>query len=722
MSSAMALESGLTRIVADQVALARATTNTQKMKAAMKNQWDIRKKLKASNENDLAFEMVIRAQIDEVFLVLAHLGEAILPLGVFNKDYYLQTLGDVQAAIANCGHELLPVAWGELDAELQYVCTAGLAICACYAPMPLYRGFGACVLSDYDWACPDIAHLEEKAKKKALWTVYGIKQRVDPQATRSVFLAFDQAIQMLQVKPMAFLTKRPAISSIAEHQPHFGAKPKKEVREKLDLLEDWVKQLERRGHPAPKASRLTSWGIPFATWTSPYSCHIMKAAKDCETLAYHQMDPGRLLHAFVCRASASLDEGQVLVLLPGSPAESLLSWLEGLPGMSHKIVRWEDLDTMYFESKIPKSLRKRIGQYPLPTQYAVRNTQASTRLSLPMSSSRSPLEHPNTVSPPPYSMQVRPQRSQIQLPVAELGLADPSELPTSPEGPAPSLPPRPDSTRSAPPATTAAPNGLGVSAGTKSIHTLRRKPPASATAPTPVVATAAVAVGTPAVKNAPAQELDSVPKPAEMPVDAATAPSVEMPALTAVELPTDYHIDAPAPLRPSKSYQSMRNSSVPSVNIVAPTVTEEPKSVANTLQPPQSPYVNPQPQPAGTKNDSHGSPLSPEASSQDTGSSDHYLALLTKVASGEISPQALSEMLSKGNGAAGQSKAQATNEYTAQPPTSTTTPERSLPYPLKEEERSLPYPLSPTDGPAFRNEDETRAEAEIPAALRPGNS
>jgi hypothetical protein len=68
----------------------------------------------------------------------------------------MQTLGDVQAAISSCGNELLPMAWGELDAELQYVCTAGLAFCACYAPIPVYRGFGACVLSDYDWACPDM--------------------------------------------------------------------------------------------------------------------------------------------------------------------------------------------------------------------------------------------------------------------------------------------------------------------------------------------------------------------------------------------------------------------------------------------------------------------------------------------------------------------------------------------------------------------------------------
>ena len=681
----MALESGLTRILADQVALARATTNTQKMKSAMKTMWDTRSKLKA-DDGGAAFEMVIRAQIDEVFLVLAHLGEAIIPLGVFNKDYYLQTLGDVQAAIASCGHELLPLAWSELDSELQYVCTAGLAFCACYAPMPLYRGFGACVLSDYDWGCPDMSYLEEKAKKKALRTIYGIKQRVDPQATRSVFVAFDQAVQLLQVKPMAFLEKRPVISGFADHQPCFGAKPKKEVRDNLDLLEDWVKQLEKRGHPPPKTSRLTSWGIPFATWTSPYSCQIMKTAKDCELLACRQMDPGRLLHAFVCRASANLDEGQVLVLLPGSPAESLLCWLEGLPGTSHKIVKWQDLETQHFETKIPKSLRKRIGHHPLPGQYAIRDPNASTKLSLPMSSpSRTALETPNTVSPPPYSAsRTQSQTGPASPPAVELGLPEPRELAASPI------------THPRPLHTMASRDGLGVSTGTKSLHTLRRKPLTGPSASTSSTVPAA------------AQELDSSPKPTQVPVNSLAASSSVSSMPAAVELPTDFHSSAPARLVISHSKSDLEKPELPCQHVAASALTQEPESV----ELPASNEVVLQPIPTASEQTSSRQATEANTTSRkDTGSSDHYLELLNKVASGEISPQALSEMLRRD-----QEKPETTSDRLAQvPPSVPPKPQTDLPYPLTEEDKSPPYPLSPTDVISTADAAKKHDESDLPA-------
>ena len=452
--------------MSDAAALVRAASNTGKIASALKNQWDVRSKTKATLNNGAAMDMVIRAQIDEVFLVLAHLGEAILPLGIFNKDYYLPTLGEVQASIDSCGNELLPMAWAELDAELQYVCTAGFTVCACYSPTPVYRGFGAAVLGDWDWACPDMKHLEEKTQKTAIRTIYGFKQKTDPQPTRSVFIAFDQVIQILQVKPMAFLEKRPMLSSFSDHQARFGARPKKEVKDDLNLFEDWVKQLERRGHPPMKGTKLSSWGIPFATWTSQYSCHVLKTEKDCETIMCNQMDPGRLLHSFVCRGGLNLDEGQVLLLPPRSPAESLVTWLEGLPGTSHKVVKWEDLDAEKFESKISKSLRKKIGRYPLPVSYAVRHPQASVRSSqIQSASSPNVLEHPNTVSPPPYS----PSRTNLALErdrsVAELGQPDPRELPASP---APSSQSRSQHASSLP-----VPGA--ESFGLKSIHNLRRK-------------------------------------------------------------------------------------------------------------------------------------------------------------------------------------------------------------------------------------------------------
>ena len=193
----------------DPLALVRTISSTAKIASAMRNAWDARTKISATLHEGSALELVIRAQIDEVLLVLAHLGEALLPLGIFNKDYYLQTLGEVQASIASCGNELLPMAWAELDAELQYVCTAGfynMRLLCSFSSVPWIRSM--CVRRLGLGPVPDMAYLEEKARRKAirdcLWVqaegrcaacsvcVHCIRLR-DPDLTSEVDGLFDEA-------------------------------------------------------------------------------------------------------------------------------------------------------------------------------------------------------------------------------------------------------------------------------------------------------------------------------------------------------------------------------------------------------------------------------------------------------------------------------------------------------------------------------------------------
>ena len=676
--------------------------------------------MKAAINDGAAMSMVIRAQIDEVFLVLAHLGEAILPLGIFNKDYYLQTLGEVQASIASCGDEfsnLLPMAWAELDAELQYVCTAGFTICACYSPMPVYRGFGASVLGDWDWACPDMKHLEEKARKKAIRTVYGFKQKVDPQPTRSVFVAFDQVIQILQVKAMAFLEKRPTLSSFSDHQPRFGPKPKKEAKDDLALFEDWIKQMEKRGHPAPKESRLTSWGIPFATWTSQYSCHVLKTEKDCETIMLHQIDPGRLLHAFVCRGGLNLEEGQVLLLPPRSPAESLAVWLEGLPGTSHKTIKWEHLDTQYFETKISKSLKKKIGRYPLPTQYAVRDPRASSRPNLPLSpSSRTALEHPNTVSPPPYSQSTNDLSSGRPRSAAELGHPDPGELPASPI---------PASQSRSPQHSTSLPVPGTGSTGLKSIHNLRRKTTggtstADMTRPTSQPAAVEMSAEQPAMQNQTAGPSTAV----ELHEDTAPTKAPEIASPTAVELPTDFQSEAPKGLStkstPTAELSSMKENSPKELqsqttgNIVeSEVVSEEPESM------PEEAAKGP-------------ADLEKTTNASEPVTGNQYLELLNKVAKGEISPQALSEMLANGSlDSSNKQSNDATTKTEGEPSkTESEPPVSRSPHPLSSTERKnnewdeqnksatgVPYPSHPTEPDAGVKPTPSEIKPDTPVSI-----
>jgi hypothetical protein len=366
-----------------------------KLARAVKGLWDQR-----ADQNRTAApspERILESQVDDVLLVLALLGEALLPLGVLNDAHYPATLAEVNAAIASCGHQTVAKVFEKLEDEVKYLCTAGFVISAVFAPMHVYRGFGACVFSDWDWACPDINYLERKVKKET--TIF--QKKPDPQPNRPILLAFDRAIQVLQVKSMGFLAKRPSISGFAEQQPRYTPRSKKEIKEELSLCEDWFGELEKRGHPSPSGRATSSWGMPWAGWTSQFSFRLVK---DWELVLLNQMDPGRLLHAFLCRGALNLHDGQLLTLPPGTLAESIVCWLHGLPGMTYKIIDWSCFEnTARFEKKAGKKLCGRIGRYPLPSKYVIRDpTISQAAVTSHIVSRAFPPRHTSQSSPPPY--------------------------------------------------------------------------------------------------------------------------------------------------------------------------------------------------------------------------------------------------------------------------------------------------------------------------------
>ncbi|TKA79450.1 hypothetical protein B0A55_04228 [Friedmanniomyces simplex] len=405
--------------MADAVyALTNSLNATRKISGAIKTFTEQRNRVRRPLDyatNITALDHDVRAQIDEVFLVLALLGEALLPLRVFDNTFYPQTLADVEASILSGGHDLMPMAFGELSAELQYAVTSGLAFCSCFAPMPVYRGFGASVLNDWDWGCPDMETVTRKMKARTSVWIRMVAEKQDPQPNRAILESFDQVVQMLQVKQVAFFSVRPSVSGFAAEQPRFVPRREREVKREISVQEDWSSKVGKLGHPSPPCTKFSTWAMPYSTWTSPFSCQFLKTKEAWETIMTNQMDPGRLLHAFVCRQNLDVGESQLLILPPGSPAELLACWLEDLPGMTHKILRWSDFDTELFAKKCGKSLRNQLGRYPLPDRFVVRhpNAQAVHRPSVP-SLPTSPTGVDGAVSPPPYL----PDR---QLAIAEKG-------------------------------------------------------------------------------------------------------------------------------------------------------------------------------------------------------------------------------------------------------------------------------------------------------------
>ncbi|KAF2721996.1 hypothetical protein K431DRAFT_223067, partial [Polychaeton citri CBS 116435] len=317
------------------------------------------------------------AHTEEIFLVLASLGEKLLGLGVFDSDVYPNALADTITSLAPTGLDCLSECYEKIDAEVKFPVTAAMVFCAFFYPMHLYRGYGAALLENWEWGCPDLESLEkEKIKEQGSWLTRLGKEKPVVQANQQVLEAFDRALLSLQGKSKSkdFLARKPPISGLVASHPRYGKKEKKDFKKDLDLLEDFTKEVNKRGHPSPANEATTSWAIPFATWRSKFSCTMVKSWDD--VLAF-QMDPGRLLHAYLHRNVLSLTPGHMVVLPPGTLGEALACWLEGLPGTDHRILRWAGLDTEAFNKKMrkaDKNVWRKLGQYPLPNTFVMKGT------------------------------------------------------------------------------------------------------------------------------------------------------------------------------------------------------------------------------------------------------------------------------------------------------------------------------------------------------------
>jgi len=88
------------------------------------------------------------------------------------------------------------------------------------------------------------------------------------------------------------------------------------------------------------------------------------------------MDPGRLLHAFVVGGHLMLREGEVMVI-PAGPAECLVRWLEGLDGITFKLIPESKLD--FRKLGLKSSTKKSMKNIGTQDAYAIRDAAAVAR-------------------------------------------------------------------------------------------------------------------------------------------------------------------------------------------------------------------------------------------------------------------------------------------------------------------------------------------------------
>ena len=467
------------------------------------------------------------------------------------------------------------------------------------------------------------------------------------------------------MKSVAFLATKPAIPGFAEQQPYYDPQRIKTCRKDLDALNEWTKRIEKVGHPGLASMEVTMKGphyaVPYATWTSPFSCELQRSRDVWETILTNQMDPGRLLHAFVCRGSLSLNDDQLLVLAPGSPAETLACWLAGLSGTSHVIVKWSDLDTTKFEQKCGKALLKRLGQYPLPTNFVIRDTAAAYRPSLNTVTTISPTL--DSVHPPPYFS----DRSRGLEPANETGstqafqavelptVRDAVELPSTtvavaPRHMHPTFPPTKAKVEQMPSTKMTSSTALGT------LTSVHRKP-------APATRHLSMLMSTPALSSLPARSASN----------GAAIPAILKPGLSAVPpstvaVPRGYFASSTAPPYPlsigereahevTESHKSSSRAGgqvleahTTAVELPIQIDSHELVLLGDTAYVDSSKNISPaitlsQPSVSDTRLEGTESEAAHEIDKSDQNSKDTYLQLLNRVALGELSPQALSQIL-----------------------------------------------------------------------------
>ena len=237
-----------------------------------------------------------------------------------------------------------------------------------------------CVSVDtWSWGCPDPDRLP-KAKRKHMFG------KLEPAPQITTLPDFDEIIAMIKSHPIRDSVLKEYPRGISRVPPRFSRvdEKDKDYRAKLKMLTDFSETLDKRGHPIPKdgsVPHVARWHVPYSTWHSQFSSQDQKNHSWDDVISY-QMDAGKILYAFTIDRRLDLPDDEVLVLPPASAAEQLCDWLEGKPGTSHRVLRWDQLDTELVEKHLGRTTRKYLGRDPLPNRFAFRDPNPVTKNAL----------------------------------------------------------------------------------------------------------------------------------------------------------------------------------------------------------------------------------------------------------------------------------------------------------------------------------------------------
>jgi hypothetical protein len=199
--------------------------------------------------------------------------------------------------------------------------------------MPMWPGFGCGVMGNPAWV--DI--------RTPLWSVQVV----------------DAAIATLKSQPHTWnlFTKSP--TRISRTEPYFQEYPEDLQKTNKAIQKDFVRQFQKRGFRfrAPYQNvQIRNWWIPHATWGGSTVYDDGNIGQNYELPCTYQEDCGRFLWAWTVGKHAELREGEAILLIDEGAIGYLAEWLEGLNGMTFKVLLDSDLD--YSKVKLKSSTKK----------------------------------------------------------------------------------------------------------------------------------------------------------------------------------------------------------------------------------------------------------------------------------------------------------------------------------------------------------------------------
>ncbi|KAH8664668.1 hypothetical protein BX600DRAFT_512674 [Xylariales sp. PMI_506] len=282
----------------------------------------------------------------DVFLVMGTLGRSLQPLGITNYGALPAAREAVRSAMQARAGKFRAVFDDEMEEPLQYAVVLGMVFCAACWPMPVYRGFGAGVMSETHWGAVD-------------YSVEWGKWAQNPH--EPTLASFDLCISQLKtaVSSIGLLKSYPR--ELSEMNETYGSKfgyliHGKDKKKAESWLKDMFAEGRKRGPPQPKDGSFTVTEVVIihtqSGWRKVWK-NVWDADKDTvHDVARYYSCPGKRFYAYLVDQQLELPPGRMLLSID-KVDYYIIKWLAGCDGTALRLVGDDELD-----DKHPKFKKK----------------------------------------------------------------------------------------------------------------------------------------------------------------------------------------------------------------------------------------------------------------------------------------------------------------------------------------------------------------------------